>query len=214
VQRPVHVRSQEELGCYDFSSVQEMATTKYTDFQTVKHLLLEHCFKRVENLFEFANAAASHQELKELYSVEDMVRAMRIVGDACTQKPPYNFSDQVYEFMKSQVQQVGDKYPVDSERYVAYVKIVAHAFNFINRLYCKRYNLGTLHNIIETEMELGAPRAAACRRWRRVKHCKVFVKRKASIMAQVDKWIIDHELSQELADAKSRYPHYKNARLV
>lgn len=189
-------------------------------FEMVEQLLDQHCFMRIQNAIDF-HPTLWHtidwpQGLSDSYTQglsDSYFLAYNTVYSACTQKPPHNLTEKLFELVRSRVQLVGEKYPAGSMKRHRYVKYVQHVFMYLNRFYMKKLRLGDLDEVIEKAMEEGKRRAATLRRWRLVKHRIVRLEWNAKVEAAVDRWLIKNE-KQEMMDAKSAFPHIKSARLV
>ncbi len=112
----------------------------------------EHLFAKIESEIDAIEAGTepcgfSTEAFSVLYST---------VYHMCTQKPPYNYSERLANFIGRRAKRVGDKYPPCSESRKRWLKVVSLCFKYLERFYFPRMKMGPLNEWLENKMNEAA----------------------------------------------------------
>ena len=78
-----------------------------------------------------------------------------VVFGMCTNKPPYNHTEDLYEFLRDETRRVRHEFPYGSPESEVWMRFHGHVFKYIDRFYIPRLNLPSLRAMMAER--LGAP---------------------------------------------------------
>ena len=175
-------------------------------FAELEEYFETNCFKKVEKVVD---ALLADSKADGIITTEDYSNRYTCVYENCTQKPPFNWDEPMYNMLMSRVALLGKKYMKNSKGRHLYIKFLVHVFKWLDRFYVTRMDLPKLEEVMESSMNKGAARM----RWRLAKNRITRMEANAKMQGQVDIWLIKQGLG-EWTHAKCKLPHIKRARLV
>jgi len=89
-------------------------------------------------------------------STDQYSAAYCIVYTVCTQKPPHNCSQQMYDFAIEEAKKVATVFPPESEARSKWIRFIAQAFMYLNRFYVQRNGLPEMAESLERAMRAAA----------------------------------------------------------
>ena len=94
------------------------------------------------------------------FSVRESSFLYTIVFTMCTQKPPLNFSVQLYEFLGDQAEAAGAEIAPDTREGTQWTSFFVHLFKYLDRFYIPRVRLPELKELVRSRMALSVAKRA------------------------------------------------------
>lgn len=125
-------------------------------------------FERPDILWEACKPALERQCFREMdeaigngheITTDHYTMLYTFVYTTCTQKPPHNWSEKLYNMLLRRARAAGEKYAVGTSEREVWIRFMAHVFKYLDRFYMKRLTLGNLKEVLEREMTNGVPLA-------------------------------------------------------